>query len=127
MICLSNSDYCLHQLGMKDGSIEIGQIAASSVYFNSNRPPGYHGAHYARLETVETANNSGGWHPKHKDVNQWIQVNLQGVMWVSGVMIQGRNSDTYNEWVTRFKVLYKMYGMDWATVQSLNKQDMVRN
>ncbi len=112
---------------MKDGRIVIGQITASSVFVNNDRPPGYHGAHYARLETVETANNCGGWHADNSDANPWIQVNLRGVMWVSGVMIQGRNSDTLDEWVTRFKVLYKMYGVGWATVETLDTQDMVRN
>ncbi len=111
---------------MEDGRIEIGQITASSVKPAYNRPPGYHGVQYARIGTMQTVNNCGGWQPKYSDVNQWIQVNLRGVMWVSGVMTQGRNSDKINQWVKRFKVLYKMYGVDWATVQELNKEDMVR-
>ena len=125
--CLLNSDYCLHQLGMKDGRIEIGQITASSLQGSNVKPSGYHGAQHARLETVETPNNCGGWHAGKLDVNQWIQVNLRGVMWVSGVMIQGRNLNTNNQWVKRFKVLYRMYGANWATVQTMNKLDMVRN
>ncbi len=116
----------MHQLGLKDGRIEIGQITASTVQPNNNKPPGYHGAQYARLETVETDNNCGGWHAIKSDDDPWIQVNLRGVRGVSGVMIQGRNSDTLDQWVTQFKVLYKMYGVDWATVQTLDKQDMVR-
>ncbi len=112
---------------MNDGRIQTGQVTASSI-FTSGKSIAYHGVQYARLNTLETATSCGGWKPDMaSDVDPWIQVNLRGVMWVSGVMIQGRNSDTYDEWVTRFKVLYKMYGLDWATVKTLNKQDMVRN
>ena len=122
----SDPDYCFQQLGMKDGRIEIGQITASSVRISLDKPTGYHGVQYARLDTLETNSSCGGWRAMNTvDADQWIQVNLRGVMWVSGVMIQGRNSDTYNVWVTKFKVMYKMYGMDWTTVQTLNEQDMV--
>ncbi len=119
-------DNCLHPLGMKDGRITNGQITVSSEHVNSVRTYDFYGAKYARLDTMETGSHAGGWVAGVLDANQWIQINLRGVMWVSGVMIQGRNYSV-NQRVTEFKVLYKMYGMDWATVQTPNKQDMVRN
>ncbi|XP_072017520.1 hyalin-like [Amphiura filiformis] len=118
-------DNCLHQLGMEDGRIENGQITASSSWRNSAS----HGPRNARLNhqrgtTTGGPYFAGAWIAAINDVNQWIQVNLRAVMWVSGVMIQGR--DGYDRWVTKFKVQYKTYGVDWQYVQTLNKQeDMV--
>ena len=123
---LSNLDNCSLQLGMKNRRIKNGQITASSLHVNTAKPPGYHGAQHARLYTMESNDNCGGWHASLSDTNPWIQVNLQGVTWVSGVMIQGRNSNRHNQWVKQFKVLYRMYGLDWVTVQTQNKEEMVR-
>ncbi|XP_072017381.1 uncharacterized protein [Amphiura filiformis] len=118
-------DDCLHQLGMEDSRIEDGQITASSMWSNKAS----HGPHNARLNhqkgtTTGGAFVAGAWVAAINDSNQWIQVNLRAVMWVSRVMIQGRNG--HDQWVTKFKVLYKTYGVDWKYVQTLkNNGDMV--
>ncbi|XP_072017377.1 uncharacterized protein [Amphiura filiformis] len=119
-------DDCLHQLGMEDSRIEDGQITASTIWSNKAKC-GPHNArlnHQRDISTVTGVRSAGGWVAAINDINPWIQVNLRAVMWVSGVMIQGR--DVFDRWVTKFKVLYKTYGVDWKYVQTLNNQeDMV--
>ncbi|XP_072017008.1 uncharacterized protein [Amphiura filiformis] len=96
-------DNCQHQLGMEDGRIQDGQIRASS------QVNGDQGAQNARLR------NAKHWCASQRNGNQWIQVDLRAVMWVSGVMIQGRA--IYAHWVTKFKVLYGIDGLEWMYIQ----------
>ncbi|XP_072017483.1 uncharacterized protein, partial [Amphiura filiformis] len=116
-------DNCLHQLGMEDKRIDNGQITASSVWSSG------HGPQNARLNHQESHGEVlvvGSWVAANTDVNPWIQVNMRAIMWVSGVMIQGRNSPTLFQWVTKFKVAYNMYGSEWKQVKtSDNQEDLV--
>ncbi|XP_072017681.1 uncharacterized protein [Amphiura filiformis] len=48
----------------------------------------------------------------------------RAIMWVSGVMIQGRNG-TLPQWVTKFKVVYNIYGSDWKHVTADNQEVLV--
>ncbi|XP_072017521.1 uncharacterized protein [Amphiura filiformis] len=116
-------DNCLQQLGMEDSRIEDEQITASSVWRKAayNNRCGPHNARLNHQRSITGTRSAGAWIAAIDNVNQWIQVNLRAVMWVSGVMIQGRNG--YDRWVTKFKVQYKTYGVDWIYVQTLNKQD----
>ncbi|XP_072017679.1 uncharacterized protein [Amphiura filiformis] len=114
-------DTCLHQLGMEDKRIDNGQITASSVW-NSALGQDF-SPQNARLNHQETSVIGGAWAAGNINVDQWIQVNLRAIMWVSGVMIQGRNSLTHIMWVTKFKVAYNIYGSEWKHVKMADNQE----
>ncbi|XP_072016894.1 uncharacterized protein [Amphiura filiformis] len=101
-------DICLDQLGMEDERIQDGQITVSS-YINPDHSP-YH----ARL------GNALQWCAFNLNIYQWIQVELIAVMWIRGVMIQGR--DGYDQWVTKFKVLYGFDALEWMYIQLPSNQ-----
>ncbi|XP_072017380.1 uncharacterized protein [Amphiura filiformis] len=114
-------DNCLRQLGMEDKRIENGQITASSVW-HSELGQGYFSPLNARLNQQETFEvNAGSWCAAKNDDKPWIQVNLLAIKWVSGVMIQGRNG--YDQWVTKFKVVYNIYGSKWKHVKTADDQE----
>ncbi|XP_072017378.1 uncharacterized protein [Amphiura filiformis] len=116
-------DNCLHQLGMEDKRIENGQITASSVWISTpywNTSP-----QNARLNHQETFEVIAGSWVAANNVNQWIQVNLRAIMWVSGVMLQGRNSARYFQWVTKFKVAYNIYGSEWKHIKTADNQEVL--
>ncbi|XP_072017259.1 lactadherin-like [Amphiura filiformis] len=92
---------------MEDGRIQDGQITASSILHSG------FSAYHARLGNTQT------WCTLNNGVDQWIQVNLIHVMWVSGVMIQGAGT---NQWVTKFKVLYGLDALELMYIQLPSNQ-----
>ncbi|XP_072017887.1 ficolin-2-like [Amphiura filiformis] len=105
---------------MDDKRIEDEQITASSVFSSTwNTDP--QNARLNRQETDEL--DIGAWAAATNDVNQWIQVDLRAAMWVSGVMTQGRNSHTFFQMVTRFKVVYNTYGSEWKHFKTADNQE----
>ena len=111
---------CYQPLGMEDGRIEDSQITASSYLGNPGR---HHGPKNARLNSVQTATDTGGWVAGVQNTNQWIQVNLRALMRVSGVIIQGRSG--FNMRVLEFKVLFKSFGTIWKYVTDANDTDIL--
>ncbi|XP_072042492.1 uncharacterized protein [Amphiura filiformis] len=104
--------------GVEDGRILDNQLTASSEFCSGGV---YHRARNARL-------NHGGiigaWSSQVNDISQWIQAELPGEKWVTGVKIQGRADAA--EWVTYFKVLHGYDGNYMKYVQDPNTQtDMV--
>ena len=93
---------------MEDGSISDNQITASLEWSPS------HGPSNARLNRPEIPPTKGAWSAKTNDLNQWIQADLGGLKKVSGVVTQGRHSETYSQWVSRFEVQYSENGQNWA-------------
>ncbi|XP_072016914.1 uncharacterized protein [Amphiura filiformis] len=119
---VSVKDNCLHQLGMEDGRIKNEQITSSSAWSSTN--VWNTGPQNARLNHQEIAGvNAGSWVAATNDLNPWIQVNLGATMWVSGVMIQGRNSEIVIQMVTQFKVAYNIYGSEWKHVTTVDNED----
>ncbi|XP_061681128.1 retinoschisin-like [Syngnathoides biaculeatus] len=94
-------------LGFESGSVTSEQISCShqdqySSWYSSWVP------NKARL------NNQGfgcAWLSKYNDLHQWLQIDLQEVGVVSGILTQGR-CDT-DEWITKYSVQYR-------TVETLN-------
>ncbi|KAL9960203.1 hypothetical protein ACROYT_G033625 [Oculina patagonica] len=87
-------------LGMESGAILDDQISASSVH-------GYFVAQNGRLQS------STCWIAASNDINQWLQVDLGNLTNVTGVATQGRNSDVYFQWVTRYKLQYSNDGANF--------------
>ena len=93
---------------MESGAITDAQITASSEY-ESEEEDNVHVtmAIHGRLNFQENGSIAGAWVANTSDYNQWLQVDL-GAQYakVTGVATQGRNSSTFPQWVTKYKLQY---------------------
>ena len=116
---------------MENQTITDAQITASS------QANSIHAASHARLNFQEIENKaSGAWAADESDKNPWLQVDL-GARYakVTRVATQGRNSPTYPQWVTKYKLqygdngekfqYYREPGQDTDEVKSLTIQGYV--
>ncbi|XP_068693880.1 uncharacterized protein [Montipora foliosa] len=71
------------------------------------------GAHNARLykEDDRMRSRIGAWCAKHKDSNQWLQVDLGKIKFVTAVATQGR--DKYFEHVKSYELAFSKDGQRW--------------
>ena len=103
---------------MEAETILDAQISANSEY-NAN-----HGAVNARLDLAPSGGQTGGWSAASPlDINKWIQVDLETVTTVSGLIIQGRQGA--NQWVTKYKVQHSNDEDNWQYVQDDDNIDVV--
>ena len=101
--------HCIDPLGMQDGTIADNQI---------------HG-HAALMESYST-DSARLWHAdgvtygfipsSHTSTDQYIEVDLQRVVWVSGIIMQGIDSPDYQCWTERYKVKYSLDKLSWHEV-----------
>ncbi|XP_078359510.1 uncharacterized protein LOC144643983 [Oculina patagonica] len=99
---------CRDALGMESRAITDVQISASSQW-NAN-----HAAIQGRLHFKKSGSKQGGWSAGSNNANQWLQIDLGNAYTrVTVVATQGRNSDTYNEWVTKYKLQYSNDGTNF--------------
>ena len=97
---------------MESGAIIDAQITASSEYKSEDEE----NVHVAmvipgRLHFQENGSIAGAWVANTSDDNQWLQVNLgDQYAKVTGVATQGRNSLTFQQWVTKYKLQYSDNG-----------------
>ncbi|XP_071945195.1 lactadherin-like [Antedon mediterranea] len=96
------------KLGIESSEIPSENIRASSEY------DAHSGAHRGRLNIEPTNDGIGAWAAKTNDLNQWIQVDLNEVKVVTGVITQGRNN--YSQWVKSYEVLYGMDSSNWQII-----------
>ena len=89
-------------LGVESKAIPDNQLTASSQFNND------HGAHRGRLNMQKEGSKRGGWISRHRNLNQWLQVDLGIVTTVSGVATQGRAD--YPQIVTKYKLEYSLDG-----------------
>ena len=83
---------------MESGAISNGQITASSEYH------AYHAVAHSRLNY---RGQSAAWSARVNDANQWLQIDLISYyITVTRIATQGRDSDIYNQWVTKYKLQY---------------------
>ncbi|XP_037626268.1 retinoschisin-like [Sebastes umbrosus] len=104
--CMPECPY--HQaLGFESGSVSSDQISCS----NQDQ---YAGWYSSWVPTKARLNNQGfgcAWLSKFNDQHQWIQIDLQQVAVVSGILSQGRCDA--DEWITKYSIQYR-------TVETLN-------
>lgn len=90
---------------MESGAITNGQIRAFSEYDYK------HAASQARLHLKASGDNAGCWSASRNGYNQWLQIDLKNNRTrVTRVATQGRASDRYDQWVTRYKLQYSENG-----------------
>ena len=83
---------------MESGAISAGQITASSE-FDAN-----HATDNSRLNYQ---GQFAAWSARVNDANQWLQIDLISYyITVTRIATQGRDSDIYDQWVTKYKLQY---------------------
>ncbi|KAG7228873.1 hypothetical protein INR49_008651, partial [Caranx melampygus] len=106
MNCMPECPY--HRaLGFESGSVSSDQISCS----NQDQ---YSGWYSSWIPNKARLNNQGfgcAWLSKFNDQYQWIQIDLQEVGVVSGILTQGRCDA--DEWITKYSIQYR-------TVETLN-------
>lgn len=94
--------------GMQDGSIELDQISASSIYHNT--------ANYG-LQTSRLNDDVGcGWLAKTKLGGDWLQIDLKKDTVLYGIATQGARGP--EEWTTTYQVGYKCKDCESFTIIS---------
>ncbi|XP_060105078.1 coagulation factor VIII-like [Heteronotia binoei] len=101
---------CSMPLGMESKAISNQQISASSYIDNvvSSWPP-----FLARLN-MQGRNNA--WRPKANSPKEWLQVNFQKTMRVTGIVTQGAKSAFTHMYVTEFSLSSSQDGKQWTPV-----------
>lgn len=83
---------------MESGAISDGQISASSEYDPN------HAASHGRLNY---RGQYAAWSARTNDANQWLQIDLISYyITVTRIATQGRGSDVYDQWVTKYNLQY---------------------
>ncbi|KAK3743988.1 hypothetical protein QZH41_010800, partial [Actinostola sp. cb2023] len=94
-------------LGMTNGDIPNNAITASSYWADLNdilRP------HDGRLHWTKNA-NAQCWTAKTQDINQWLQIDLSRLQFVTAIATQGRHVITQR--VTSYWFSYRNDGVTW--------------
>ena len=103
---------------MESGAITDEQITASSEH--NSEVNAVHSAKHGRLHFQEIKNRAAGaWVAKEGDDNPWLQIDLRDQYIVTRVATQGRNSSSFQQWVTRYKL---QYGDDGNNFQYYKQQ-----
>lgn len=92
---------------MQNRKITAAQISASSQFSSKHSPEG------ARLFNQPSGSQVGCWSAVRNNLHQWIQIDLRTKTRVTQVATQGRRSDTYEQWVTRYKLLFSDDGISY--------------
>ena len=100
-------------LGMEDQRILSGDLRASSSY-NYN-----HGPDRARLNLYQGHGRTGAWVARHRNTNQWLQIDLRGMTVVKGIATQGRRGA--HQYVRTFQLSYSRYGAQFRTYVSYGR------
>ncbi|XP_068596525.1 coagulation factor VIII [Brachionichthys hirsutus] len=107
---------CSLPLGLQRGLIPDPSISASSFYSSlllSWTPA------LARLHQEGRAN---AWRPKNNNPHEWLQVDLEKVKRITGVVTQGARSLWTQMMVTEFSVTVSHDGNSWSSVLEENSQ-----
>ena len=99
---------CQGALGMESGAIPDAHITASSEW------DGNHAAFQGRLNFKEGGGKQGAWSSRPSDENQWLRIDLGNQQTnVTGVATQGRDSEKWPQWVTKYKLQYGDNGVNF--------------
>lgn len=99
---------CHGPLGVENRLISDSKITASSRH-DSN-----HAASRARLHLKPSGGRKGAWSAGANNARQWLQIDLGSQHTrVTGIATQGRNSNTRNQWVTKYKLQYSNDGTNF--------------
>ncbi|CAB4003226.1 Hypothetical predicted protein, partial [Paramuricea clavata] len=102
------------KLGLENGRIRDGQISASSNHDSNHR------AQNGRLNFIAHNGRTGAWSAKVNDVKQWLQVDLEQLIVITGISTQGR-ADCCNQFVKTYIVSYSNDGAQFQPYKDQNQ------
>ena len=107
--------FCLDRLGMGDGSIPDYRITASSP---QQREDG--NCQPSNVRLTQSANSQTiGWCPDPNDINPLLQIDLEGIVIVEGIMMQQGSDQVINEDVSQgYWLEYSDDQTTWHTMGS---------
>ncbi|KAM4047717.1 discoidin, CUB and LCCL domain-containing protein 2 [Anomaloglossus baeobatrachus] len=108
---------CYGFLGMENGAIPDSQITASSVLewtdhagqINIWKPE------RARLKKLGPS-----WGASFNDEHQWLQIDLNKLTKVSGIITAGSTMSAYNYYVTSYRIEHSEDGLKWTVYRETN-------
>lgn len=96
-------------VGIQNGRIKNSAMTASSQW-DAN-----HAAWLARLHRPRRGRFMGAWSSRHKNHNQWLQIDMGRSMKVTGIATQGRQDA--DQWVTAYYIYVSSDGVNFAKVK----------
>ena len=117
--------HCQYRLGIGDADgISTEYITVSSSW-NSKT----HGTSMISLNNAQNPDAAnflaGAWRPGDDDQDPWVQVDLDDIVYVSGIVTQGRI--TTCDWVSQFKVKYTIPNDTSTTMYDATPKQRQRN
>ena len=100
-------------LGMEDRRILSGHLRASSSYNYK------HGPDRARLNLYAYRGRTGAWVARHRNHNQWLQIDLRQLSIIKGIATQGRREA--HQWVKSYSLSYSRFGVRFKTYVSYGR------
>ncbi|XP_030641730.1 coagulation factor V isoform X2 [Chanos chanos] len=102
-------DGCSVPLGMGNGLIKDHQITASSVAYSW-----YSGSWHSWLARLDKQGAINAWQAKDRDMQQWLQVELNVAKKITGIITQGAKSLGTEMFVTEYILEYSDDGRKWT-------------
>ncbi|XP_056456329.1 coagulation factor VIII [Gadus chalcogrammus] len=101
---------CSMPLGLQRRKIPDGSFSASSVRSS------WRHTWSAKLARLHQGGSANAWRPKNNNPHEWLQVDLQRVQRVTGLVTQGARALLTHMMVTEFSVALSNDGRTWSTV-----------
>lgn len=102
-------NFCNGAVGIQNGRIRNSAMKASSQWDKN------HASWLARLHHARRGRLMGAWSSRHKNHNQWLQIDMGKSMKVTGINTQGRQDA--DQWVTAYYILYSSDGARFSYVR----------
>ncbi|XP_049597125.1 venom prothrombin activator pseutarin-C non-catalytic subunit [Syngnathus scovelli] len=99
---------CSYPLGLRSGLIS--NITASSYRSSVLRK------WLPTLARLHQEGRTNAWRPKNNNPHEWLQVDLNSIKRITGVITQGARSFTTQMMVTEFSVTVSLDGFSWSRV-----------
>ncbi|XP_053722608.1 EGF-like repeat and discoidin I-like domain-containing protein 3 isoform X1 [Synchiropus splendidus] len=113
----SNTAGCSEPMGMKSRLVSDSQLSASSTFRTWGIDSFTWLPQYARLDKQGKTN---AWSPATNNRSEWIQVDLEKIKRLTGIVTQGAKDFGVVQFVSVFKVAYSNDGESWVTVKDVN-------
>lgn len=113
----SNATGCTEPMGMKSRLISDGQLSSSSNFRTWGIDAFTWHPQFARLDKQGKTN---AWSAATNNRTEWIQVDLEKVKRLTGIITQGAKDFGVVQYVSMFKVAYSNDGQTWILVQDQN-------
>ncbi|XP_075053119.1 discoidin, CUB and LCCL domain-containing protein 2 [Mixophyes fleayi] len=108
---------CYGTLGMENGALLESQITSSSVleWTDQTGQSNVWKSDRARLKKEGPA-----WASSFNDEQQWLQIDLNKITKVTGIITTGSTISTYNYYVSSYKTEYSDDGLKWTVYRESN-------